>query len=104
MSDKKKRIVADKANKETIIITSVGSVLSGRYKLVKELGRGGMGIVYQAEDLELDSKNIAVKVLPPELATSKAAISRQTKSRRNKWPGELLCRRHWCQQEYRKSN
>ena len=75
----KKRITADGANNETIVFTTVGSVLSGRYKLVKELGRGGMGIVYQAEDLELDNKNIAIKVLPPELATSNAAIKRLKK-------------------------
>ena len=43
-------------------IVGPGSVLAGKYRLVRELGRGGMGIVFLAEGL-LDRQQYAIKVL-----------------------------------------
>ncbi|MEO8620112.1 MAG: serine/threonine-protein kinase [bacterium] len=43
------------------------AALAGEYSLQRELGRGGMGIVYLARDVQLD-RDVAIKVLPSMLA------------------------------------
>jgi serine/threonine protein kinase len=41
--------------------------VAGQYALQRELGRGGMGVVYLAREIRLD-RSVAIKLLPPELA------------------------------------
>lgn len=51
------------------------AALAGEYSLERELGRGGMGVVYLARDVQLD-RNVAIKVLPPDLARDPTARQR----------------------------
>ena len=50
-------------------IAPLAASLAGQYDLERELGRGGMGVVYLAHDVKLD-REVAIKVLPPLLAGS----------------------------------
>jgi len=54
---------------------SIGSTFAGRYQIIEEIGRGGMGRVYKALDKDVEEK-VALKLLNPEIAADEKIIKR----------------------------
>ncbi len=54
---------------------SAGTVLGGTYRVVHELSRGAMGVVYRGEDLGLN-RPVAIKVLRSDLASDRDLVTR----------------------------
>jgi TolB-like protein/Tfp pilus assembly protein PilF len=52
-----------------------GSTFVGRYQIIEELGKGGMGKVYRVVDKKLEEE-VALKLIKPEIASDKSTIER----------------------------
>ena len=82
---------AVRGNRETTMIElpahpsaeflALQTALAGRYSLERELGRGGMGIVFLAREVALD-RLVALKLLPPEMAAQPEVRERFLKEAR----------------------
>jgi tetratricopeptide (TPR) repeat protein len=52
-----------------------GTVFAGRYEIIEELGAGGMGRVYRAQDTKLNEE-VALKLIKPKIAAEKRVVER----------------------------
>jgi len=64
------------------LFLSFQSALAGRYSIDREIGRGGMGIVYLAKEVHLD-RPVAIKLLPPGQASDAQLRERFLREARN---------------------
>jgi serine/threonine protein kinase len=59
------------------VIFEPDSLISGRYQIVKELGRGGMGVVYLVKDTRpVNERQVALKMILPNLVSHQEARQR----------------------------
>ncbi|MSQ85097.1 MAG: serine/threonine protein kinase [Myxococcales bacterium] len=54
----------------------VGRVLAGRYKLLKLIGQGGMGSVFQGTDSQMSNRVVAIKILASHLVADEKQVAR----------------------------
>jgi serine/threonine protein kinase/tetratricopeptide (TPR) repeat protein len=54
---------------------TTGSTFAGRYQIIEELGKGGMGKVYKAVDTRINEK-IALKLIKPEISSDRKTLER----------------------------
>lgn len=54
----------------------IGKIYADRYRVIREIGRGGMANVYLAEDTYLDDRQVAIKILRSNFENDSLAIAR----------------------------
>src|SRR5580700_660239 len=72
---------ADPSSVEVIFRSMVGETVS-HYRVLSQLGSGGMGVVYEAEDVKL-GRRVAMKFLPGEVASDRTAFERMQREARS---------------------
>ena len=54
---------------------TLGTPFAGRYQIIEELGKGGMGAVYKALDTQINEE-VAIKLIRPEIASDEETLER----------------------------
>jgi serine/threonine-protein kinase len=62
-----------------LLFSHLQEAVAGRFSLERELGRGGMGVVYLARDVALD-RPVAIKLLPPEFGEGRDRFLREART------------------------
>jgi tetratricopeptide (TPR) repeat protein len=65
----------DFLNTPVVDVAALSPVVAGRYRVVRQVGRGGMGEVYEAKD-QLMGETVALKTLRPEFVANQSVIDR----------------------------
>ncbi len=69
--------VSTRGTEAASVRLAVGELLGGRYRIERELGEGGMGVVYLATDDQVPGERFAIKVLREELQPGALALLRE---------------------------
>ena len=77
-----------------------GTLFAGRYEIIEELGKGGMGKVYKALDKDIHEE-VAIKLLKPEIAADERILERFRNELKiaRKISHESVCRTYHISQE-----
>ncbi len=75
VSDEKDAPTRARDSQPLTSIPSVGDIVAGKYRIIAQLGKGGMGVVFEAFDIRL-KRRVALKFLPPHLTSSPEAKQR----------------------------
>ena len=68
-------VPSDKSGGENVYTIAPGTLLAGKYRVVRVIGKGGMGLVVEAKHLQLDTR-VAMKFLLPEFMSYTEASGR----------------------------
>jgi hypothetical protein len=71
----KEEVIPTKTIKTEKEELTTGSIFAGRYKIIEELGKGGMGKVYRVFDQKLNEE-VSLKLIKPDIAADKKTIER----------------------------